>query len=120
MRPDRPNQSLEPPPLPPQAANTRAKNILAVACRYAVGIVLIAAAFIAYVARQDYRAPAQVSPDTAGVIGGVTVVGCYILGLILWYKYFKGKHGSAIGFVGFIVFAQNVGGFLARVLISTL
>jgi len=98
-----PNQSLEP---------------TAAVIRYAVGIALCVVAIVAQEVHRAYSAPVRVSPDTAGLIGGATVIACYIPAAIVWYKYFKGRHGSIMGLIGLIGFTQQVGGLLGRVFIS--
>jgi hypothetical protein len=106
-------------PLPTSPpSKKRVQIILPAALRYAIGLSLCVVGIIAQEAHRQYSAPVHISPDAAGLIGGVCVAGLGISGFLIWYKYFKGRHGSIIGLIGLLGAGKEVGGFIARVLIS--
>jgi hypothetical protein len=116
-----PLSTLLPPAAPPPTSPPSKKGmeiILAPALRYAIGLSLCVVGIIAQEAHRQYSAPVHTSPDTAGLIGGVCVAGLGISGFLIWHRYFKGRHGSIIGLIGLLGAGKEVGGFIARVLIS--
>jgi hypothetical protein len=84
---------------------------------YLLGLALLVIGFLAQQLADAITFPRGVSPDAAGVIGGVSAVVIICLCLVAWYAWFRGRSGSIMILIGFIALTKGAGALVARLLV---
>lgn len=95
----------------------RPRSTAATVAVYLFGFLLLVIGFFAQEAADSIAFPRGVSPGAAGMIGGLSPTVIISAGLIAWYRWFRGRSGSAMMLVGFIALAKGGGALVARLLI---